>query len=278
MPWVPSIDALGRRWNELLRTTPPVCEARVLYQGRSMTEAVAVAEQLAARLYIVSAGIGLVAASRLVPGYDCTVATGSVLGRRLLSEGFGPSHWWNQMASRNLRPLSRLLSRSPSYLALPASYLRLVHDDLASVPASAAQHLRIFTSPAGAREVPTHLVACVLPYDDRLESVPAFAGTQMDFPQRALRHFVQSLGGQALTLKEAQPAVAAALSKQHRRNRPERVRLSDDDIQEILTAQWARFAGSSTRLLRYLRDEALVSCEQKRFSRLWQTLAARLGA
>jgi hypothetical protein len=226
----------------------------------------------------VSAGIGLVAADHLVPCYDCTVATGSVLGRLLSSEGLGPSHWWNYLTAGSQHPLSRAVARSPTYLALPASYLRLVHDDLAHVPAPAAEHLRIFTSTAGAREVPANLSACVLPYDDRLESVPTYAGTQADFPQRALRHFVQSLSGQGLTLKESQRKVAKSLEHRHRCHRPHRTRLSDDELRQILTSEWARFAGSSTRLLRYLRDEALISCEQKRFSRLWQTLDAEFSA
>lgn len=126
--------------------------------------------------------------------------------------------------------------------------------------------------------MPWHLADCVMPYDDRLESVRNYAGTQSDFAQRALRHFVEALGATSLPLEEARAMVAAALARRPRRPRSMGRRMSDDEIQRVLTAQWARHAGSSTRLLRYLRDEARISCEQKRFSRLWQALAAELRA
>lgn len=152
----------------------------------------------------------------------------------------------------------------------------MVHDDLAVVPPGKAAQLRIFTSTAGAQFVPEHLADYVMPYDDRLESVHNYAGTQSDFAQRALRHFVEALGAASLPLEEARAMVSAGLAHRTRRPRTMGRRMSDDEIRRVLTAQWARHAGSSTRLLRYLRDEARISCEQKRFSRIWQALAAEL--
>ena len=126
--------------------------------------------------------------------------------------------------------------------------------------------------------MPGHLVNCVMPYDDRLESVRSYAGTQSDFAQRALRHFVETLGAASLPLGEARSMVSAALAHRPRKLRSMRKRMSDDEIRQVLTAQWAQHEGRSTRLLRYLRDEACISCEQKRFSRLWQALAMELHA
>lgn len=139
-------------------------------------------------------------------------------------------------------------------------------------------YLRIFTSPAGAQCVPDHLKCCVMPYDERLESVRGFAGTQSDFAQRALRHFVEALQATSMALDEARDAVAASLAHRRRRSRSVGQRLTDDEIRLVLTAQWTRHSGSSSKLLRFLRDEAQISCEQKRFSRLWQELSARLRA
>jgi hypothetical protein len=115
-----------------------------------------------------------------------------------------------------------------------------------------------------------------MPYDDRLESVRNYAGTQSDFAQRALRHFVEALRAAPLPLKEARASVSRALARRPRRSRSIGRRTSDDEIRRVLTAQWTRHVGSSTRLLRYLRDEARISCEQKRFSRIWQSLVAEL--
>jgi hypothetical protein len=152
----------------------------------------------------------------------------------------------------------------------------MVHDDLAHVSSEKAGQLRIFTSKAGARFVPEHLADCIMPYDDRLESVRNYAGTQSDFAQRALRHFVEELEAVSMSLSEAKATVLAALKNQQSRPRPTGTRVSDEEILRLLTAQWTRHSGGSARLLRYLREEASIACEQKRFSRLWRELAADL--
>ena len=53
---------------------------------------------------------------------------------------------------------------------------------------------------------------------------------------------------------------------------PTRARKTDADILDLLRQHWERLNGSATALLRYLRDEALVSCEQSRFRALRQQL------
>lgn len=117
-----------------------------------------------------------------------------------------------------------------------------------------------------------------MPYDERLESVPGHAGTQADFAQRAMRHFVEVLHATPMSLDEARATVAKSLADRPRRGRAMGRRMTDDEILKVLVAQWGRHSGSSTRLLRYLRDEAQISCEQKRFSRLWQGLSAQMRA
>lgn len=238
----------------------------------------AAAAILDASWYVVSAGLGLVRSYQAVPAYECTVAASSNLTRRLRALDCSTAQWWNAITNTQPAPLSRVIAKAPTLLALPSSYLRMVQDDLALVTPVRARYLRIFTSAAGAQCVPDHLKSCVMPYDERLESVRGFAGTQSDFAQRALRHFVEVLQATSMPLEEAGIAVSASLAHRRRRPRPVGQRMTDDEIRQVLTAQWTRHSGSSTKLLRYLRDEARISCEQKRFSRLWQELSARLGA
>jgi hypothetical protein len=45
--------------------------------------------------------------------------------------------------------------------------------------------------------------------------------------------------------------------------------MSDQEIKEIIYKNWKKCGGRRENLLRYLRDKALVSCEQKRFGHLW---------
>ncbi|EJY58328.1 hypothetical protein PACIG1_5859 [Pseudomonas aeruginosa CIG1] len=54
-----------------------------------------------------------------------------------------------------------------------------------------------------------------------------------------------------------------------------RRRASDEEVKALLIAAWGTHNGSSTRLLRYLRDDALVACEQSRFRSLWLELQKR---
>ena len=276
LPQVQDVHRLAAAWRQLVSRALPACPAQSLYQGRSIADTTAAAAHLGSSWYVISAGLGLVRSDQPVPAYECTVAAGSELSGRPKLSCATTSDWWNAITSPQPKPLSRLIAKSPTLLALPSSYLRMVHDDLLGVSVAKARQLRIFTSPAGAKVVPKHLARCVLPYDDRLESVRNYAGTQSDFAQRALRHFVEALGGVSLPLEEARNMVSSALARRPRRPRSVGVRMPDDEIRRVLKAKWGQHAGSSTRLLRYLRDEARISCEQKRFSRIWQALSAEL--
>jgi hypothetical protein len=272
-PHVQELEALVHSWHRLMASTPSAGTAASLYQGRSIAVASAVAAQLSGRLHIVSAGLGLVSENQSVPSYECTIASGSWLGDSLERLGATTADWWDSLTASHPHPLSRLISQGPTLLALPSTYLRMVSKDLSQLTIAQASHLRIFTSTAGAKLVPPRLADCTMPYDDRLESVPGYAGTRADFAQRALRHFVVELRAEALPREEARAKVTAALARWHRPRQVQGARLSDDEIRQVLRRQWDCHEGRSSRLLRYLRDEAGISCEQKRFSRIWQSLA-----
>ena len=120
----------------------------------------------------------------------------------------------------------------------------------------------------------SRLRRCVMPYDERLEGHERFAGTRSDFPQRAMRHFVEELDGQYLDVERANDAVETAMAQLKRPVLPQRARKTDEEIIKLIRSQWMTHDGSSLRLLRYLRDEALVACEQSRFRGLWHRVRA----
>jgi hypothetical protein len=271
---------LARRWDRLLRKAPKVTAVGDLYVGRAIVESKSVTRSLGADLYIVSAGLGLVREMDLVPNYDLTVGTSNgPLNSALKSSGKDSTHWWALRTKRveAAGSLANLVCSMPNrkiLIALPATYLQMVADDLGMIDADAAKRLRIFTSEAGRAKVPNHLLHCVLPYDERLESLDDYQGTRAEFPQRALRHFVEVLEGHQLALCDAHMAVSAALARLKKRKAPTRQKATDDQIASMLRAQWFVHAGSSTRLLRYLRDKALVACEQSRFQTIWRAVHA----
>lgn len=273
-----TLPELCTRWGEQLRRQTECLPAGRLYQGRAFREADIAADSLGAPLFILSAGLGLVGSKQVVPAYDLTVSAGagSVAGalRRL---GESKQSWWRELTQvrEQCRPVAALLEGDEFeqvLLSVPSTYLAMIAAELGAVdPGLLRRKLRIFSSPKSLSVLPASLQACLLPYDERLESTE-LSGTLSDFPQRSLRHFASQADTQGTSLEEARSLVTAALKGLPVREKPQRQKLSDEEITQTLRQQWWPHEGSSTKLLRYLRDEAGIACEQGRFRQLWLRL------
>lgn len=281
-----SLIALARAWKQQVMAVSQgqIRAAGDLYCGRSITEATHAANSLSAPLYIVSAGHGLLRADDAIPSYDVTVtpAASNLLHQCLVRLERTPADWWLALIEvfgkqRSLTGLMTLCPKSVVLLAVPSVYLTLLSRELANLGDDALSRLRILTSSYGASTLPARLQAAVMPYDERLEGLVTYAGTRSDFPQRALRHFVVVLGGHAVPRETARQFVQDAMSALHKPVMPKRERKTDNELIMLLRQNWARLNGSSVALLRYLRDDALVSCEQSRFHSLHRQLLAELN-
>ncbi len=274
-----SLSNLAHQWRQQVQAIPEsdLLAASDLYAGRSISEAKQTAGTLFSPLYIVSAGHGVLRADELVPAYDVTVspAPDNKLHCCLLRLGKSPADWWQALieAFGPQRSLAELITGSTHaivLLAVPSVYLRLLEPDLGCLSDTDIQRLRVLTSCHGATRLAPRLQHLVMPYDERLEGLPNYAGTRSDFPQRALRHFTTVLQGHELSLESAREQVLQAMASLRKPVLPERQRRTDDDIVTLLRQNWVRLQGSSTALLRYLRDDALIACEQSRFRTLHQ--------
>lgn len=269
-----SLEQAAKAWARAVRCAPRPCAADRTYVGRSFTEATHVARSLSADLYVISAGLGVIAAQESIPRYNLTVSDGSgSIGPLLVRLGAAPHNWWAAMIGEfgDDRSVTRLLERhadSLALLALPSSYLALIAKELEHLSEEKLARVRILTSTRGQAILPERVGRVALPYDDRLEG-SVFPGTRSDFPQRALRHFTEVLSGQTLTIESAQIAVSQSMRALQKPAIAVREKRTDAEIVALLQDNWIRFDGASTRLLRYLRDEALVACEQRRFRGLW---------
>jgi hypothetical protein len=276
----PTLAGFADKWFHRITAAPGCNPAIELYVGRGFVEALKVTRLLGAELFVVSAGLGLVPASERIPSYDVTVAPGRTsLSSILRAYAASPCVWWGELArARGQRnPVAELVEsrrETTVLIALSAGYVEFIADDLASVDASQIDRLRIFTSPPGRMHVAAALQRAVLPYDARLEAT-AFAGTNADFPQRAMRHYVEHLRAATLPSDHARRVVHGALKHLQVPALPERERKSDEEVTLLISEQWDRFSGNSARLLRYLRDEAKVACEQSRFRTLWHSVRER---
>lgn len=261
------------QWQAAVASCTALRIAIDLYTGRSIAEARRAADHLNARLHFVSAGMGIVPADAKIPPYDLTpVQSSGGLALALTRHRATPAQWWHLLSDVGLSRLIRTHTDEQVLVALPATYVKMLALDLAEVRSEDAVRVRIFTSPAGMLEVPARLRRTVMPYDERLESVSGFAGTRADFPQRALRHFVEELGGADKSLQASRELVTNSLALYTTRPIPQRKRLDDGQLKALIRLRWDSCQGRSTQLLRALRDEELVACEQSRFAELWREI------
>lgn len=284
MPLVPfapkgeSIRQIAEEWRISLAAQSSRLQAGQMYVGRSIIEAKNVSQDIGAPLFIVSAGIGLVKSDELIPGYDMSASgKASELAITLARLGVSKSDWWHFLASG--KGFGWLLRENPDAIvlvSLPSEYLDMVLGELEALPSGDLARVRVFTSLAGQKKIERVPGLPSLPYDERLESIAGYAGTRSDFPQRALKHFVAGLNGHALPIDEASYLVAASLGGFACKALPQRRRLDDGEIRGLIRQAWDSVGGNSAKLLRYLRDTELVSCEQGRFSRLRRQVEAEI--
>jgi hypothetical protein len=263
-------------WLSKIRKLPIDLPASEFYAGRGFALAAEAAKLAGAKLYILSAGLGLVPARRHIPVYGLTVSGGHadsiaerVSGRfdapawfsRLLSNPH--SDQWTDAAKRNS---GRIL------IALSRPYAAMVGESLSALPPRALARLRIFGASLDS-VLPASLHSAIVPYDDRLDAI--FPGTRSDFSQRAMFHFVRSIAPISVPDREADfAAVVAALGGLRFPIRPRRPRRTDEEILSLILKRLQSKSGAG-RMLTALRKEEGIACEQSRFGRLYRDAVAK---
>ena len=192
-----AIEHVARDWLGRLGAADDHVPACRLYCGRGFAESVSATQAIGASLFIVSAGLGLVAAETAVPGYSLTITPRSpdnILRRTQPTSS--ASAWWREIATLSTvsKRFTAVAESHPSGLilfALPSLYLSMVEEDLLELPQEVLARFRFFGLGILARIDP-RLESFVMPYDERLEdSGSRFRGTRSDFAPRALRHFAE---------------------------------------------------------------------------------------
>jgi hypothetical protein len=229
-------------------------------------------------LFVASAGLGLIHEDDEAPTYDLTFADRqNPLAKARASAKFTPSDWWGMLGQigigyGRMSDLVKRLNPPITLVGMPNGYLEMVAYDLGALKDGHLARLRIFTSTSGAASLPPRLARCVMPYDERLEALPGYSGTRTDFAQRALLHFSEHLSAHRLSLGEGKALVLSSLDGLKARIIPPRTKASDAQIAALLRCKWRQHKGSSVQLLRYLRRDAQVACEQKRFQGIWASV------
>jgi len=259
-------------WLRRLQTLETRTAANAFYTGRGFGMAVRAAAATKAPLYIASAGLGLVSGDTQIPAYGLTVAGEhpEAVATRVCGP-FDPASWFESMMGG---PYSRRWldvvgnGEGSILIGLTQPYARMLGPGLGVLRPQQQARLRLFgLSLAGA--LPKILHPAVAPYDERLNAI--LPGTRSDFANRALLHFAQTVLGQRATSDRVEEfeAVNAALDVVKTLRPPCRPRRSDPEITALIHKRLSLHHAKG-QILRALRDEEGVACEQARFARLYR--------
>jgi len=277
-------DVVLANWRDRVRYAAASARVSDLYCGRGFQEALAAASRLGGPLWVVSAGLGLVNSYSHVPSYDLTLSPNSEqsIRRRINSGPFSEGEWWAGINAgrRGVRPLKSLIegdaTRDRYYvLALSTQYLTLVSADLQRLRDRHRRNIRILTRNGLPAELECLAPYC-LEYGDRLDGPDSpVPGTGADFASRMARHFAEHIWLHAPydDIDIHRRLLDSRLQHLRRPTHPSRTRRSDSDIVQLIHKHWDRVDGRSSRMLRLLRDEKNIACEQSRFRHLFHIAA-----
>lgn len=276
-----SLEEVSNNWLARITAASPIAPAWRMYCGRGFQEAVLAAQAIGVAPTIVSAGLGMVDGDQLIPSYSLTVTSGSIDDVTVKCQPrVAPEIWWRTLVAgrRSLRDRVRS-EKGLIIIALPRSYLSMLREELSSLPASALARLRVISGSdvSGLSEA---IASAWMPYDDRFDGADSpNPGTRADFASRAARHFVEEiLSGRSKGSTEQHRAdVEQALAGRTSVERPVRTRATDEEITTLLRRHWKAAHGQTARLLRVLRDDLGIACEQGRLSRLAQAVRRERG-
>ncbi len=120
------------------------------------------------------------------------------------------------------------------------------------------------------------LAACCLTYGSRLDYPDSpIPGTGVDFASRTAKHFALHVWRHAPygDLETHKDLLETSLAGLRPARIQKRVRRSDEDIINLIHRRWERAQGRSSKMLRVLRDEERIACEQGRFKYLFKLAA-----
>lgn len=283
---VSSQERIFEAWRKRVLSWTERQAVTATYCGRGFTEALAAAHFTAQPLWIISAGLGLVAADEAIPPYDLTLSAISPnnIRTRIAPPPFCPALWWRQLNQLHepARSLAGLVQTHPSatvVITLSSAYVELVTADLATLPPPALDRVRL-VGPISDQGLSSVLRPLWMAYDSHFDGPDSpNPGTRADFPQRAARHFIEQI---AVRDPRAPPMqhrtwVTEALALLKPVAIPRRRQLDDAAILALIAQCWNRANGSATRMLRLLRDEEGVACEQGRLARLFKQVKQQRG-
>ncbi len=268
-------------WTRRLTAEPPTVRAHDLYGGQhwNIARGLPTLVGAPARLWVCSAGYGLVDVDAYLHPYAATFSIGNEdsVGRDKLET----RQWWQRLTDwagpsadkpRSFADLARQDPDATIVAVLSNTYLPACADDLRTAAGllRSADRFTVIGPNLPARG----LEDVVIPIPARLRSV--VGGSLHVLHARAAAHLLSQIVANGADLSHrnlrevALHAVDTAPPDTSRR--APGVRLSDDAVREYIRSHRGVEKSSATRLLRRLRDSG-QSCEQGRFKHLYHEIA-----
>lgn len=281
-----SQEAATNAWAEMITDSPRCAVAQNFYGGRGFQEAVKTSTETKTPLWIISAGLGLINSQTLVPAYNLTVTPGTPksIQSRICEGVFRADLWWSDLNANlnngvGLADVIRGHSKSLIVVTLSSAYSELVAKDLTDLSSDELSRVRIVGLVSNA-ELPEKIRSCWIPYDYRFDGAESpIPGTRADYPQRVSRHFIEFIqrNGELASLEDHRRGVLDILKHMPFPEQKQRRRGDDQDVREVILKRWHQAEGSSARMLRILRDDELMSCEQGRFAKIFRSIKKESG-
>jgi hypothetical protein len=238
--------------------------------------------EVAADLWVVSAGYGLIPCDAIVASYSATFSQGhpdEIVRRFQPALADAKSAWWKELARwpgpavgspRRIRDVARQCPRSPILVIASPSYLEAIEADLLEAVESLQHPSLLVIVAAGARKagpLAPYLVDC----DSRFQS--SLGGSRMSLNQRIARHVLLNSPPWPWSAEGFSQTLRSTCVQQDHPPARNGKRLTDNEVKQYLRKKLSSDPRSRpTGLLRELRSSG-ISCEQKRFKALFNQVA-----
>lgn len=281
-----ALERAERWWARLLTHNSKAVSALDLYGGDHWSvakslPAVARAKGCDARLWVASAGYGLVPAEAELRPYSATFASGhsdSVFPARVApgSRLDFVRRWWGHLGDKPgptravPRTVTALVKDSPqAYIIVVGSpdYVSAMASDLTSAIKNARRPDRIIIVSRLGEFTSGALVDHLIPSDARLQ--PGLGGARTSLHVRVVRKILEEMPKLELSARVLRAHYQRVLARSSEVPTFDRMRLSDQQVVNLIQTELRRTPGMScTRALRALRDRG-KACEQSRFRDLF---------
>jgi hypothetical protein len=220
------------------------------------------------RLWVCSAGYGLISASAPVRPYAATFSGPS---DQVPGGTVGARRWWGTLAAwegpvpaqpRSIRSLTAANPSASFLLALSATYLNACRDDITEAARQVTDPDHFMVISAGAR-FPGRVAEIMVPASARLQA--CLGGTRQALNARIAAHVLSAgISGRAAVSRY----LTRLLAGQPPIRRYERKKLTDEEVCAMIADRLGQAPGiSASKLLREFRDSG-YACEQQRFGQL----------